>query len=111
MFCKTCHSRSMNVNPLHYFIQGFLRTGDDAVVGNYGLLDQVGALTWIAQNIEEFGGDRNNVTLIGQGYGAAFVNFLMLSPVARGMHLHVFVKTIFTQGLSINCVCIKKNSC
>lgn len=65
-------------------MSGFLRTGHDGLRGNYGLLDQVGALTWIADNIKEFGGDEKNVTLIGQGHGAACINFLMVSRVAQG---------------------------
>lgn len=34
---------------------------------------------YVQENIGAFGGDRGNVTLMGQGKGAAFVNFLMIS--------------------------------
>ncbi|GFV73143.1 neuroligin-4, X-linked [Trichonephila clavipes] len=51
--------------------------------GNYGLTDQVAALHWIQENIAEFGGDPKNVTLFGHGYGAACVNFLVLSPMSK----------------------------
>jgi len=64
---------------------GFLTTGDSLAPGNYGLLDQVAALHWIADNIDAFGGDPKQVTLFGHGYGAAMVNILLLSPVTRGM--------------------------
>lgn len=47
-------------------------------------MDQVAALHWIQENIREFGGDERNVTIMGYGHGAACVNFLMLSPMARG---------------------------
>lgn len=47
-------------------------------------MDQVAALHWIQDNIGEFGGDIENVTIFGHGYGAACVNLLMLSPMARG---------------------------
>lgn len=48
-------------------------------------MDQVAALHWIQENIPEFGGDPKNVTIFGHDHGAAFVNILMLSPLARGI--------------------------
>jgi carboxylesterase type B len=66
-------------------IAGFLRPGDgDHTVTNFGLLDQIAALQWIKENIQEFGGDPGSVTLMGHGTGAACVNYLMVSPVSRG---------------------------
>jgi carboxylesterase type B len=71
---------------LHFCsIAGFLRPGaGDHTVSNFGLLDQIAALQWIKENIHEFGGDPGSVTLMGHGTGAACVNYLMVSPVARG---------------------------
>lgn len=57
---------------------------DGSVRGNYGLMDQVAALHWIQENIGEFGGQSDNVTLIGHGHGAAFAHLLMISPMAKG---------------------------
>lgn len=48
---------------------GFMTTGDAASPGNYGMLDQVEALTWVRENIEEFGGDPEKVTIFGQDAG------------------------------------------
>jgi hypothetical protein len=53
-------------------------------VSNFGLLDQIAALHWIKENIQEFGGDPGSVTLMGHGTGAACVNYLMVSPVSQG---------------------------
>lgn len=68
------------------FFIGFLPATEGSARGNYGLMDQVAALHWVQANIGEFGGDSKNVTIIGQGHGAAFVNLLMISPMARGIH-------------------------
>lgn len=54
--------------------------------GNNGLLDVVAALHWVAGNVAEFGGDARNVTVFGHGHGAALVNLLMLTPMARGKY-------------------------
>jgi para-nitrobenzyl esterase len=54
-------------------------------LGNYGLMDQVAALNWVADNIKEFGGDPKNVTIFGESAGAISVNYLMLAPQAKGL--------------------------
>lgn len=54
-------------------------------VANYGLMDQIAALHWIKENILSFGGDPENITLMGYEAGAACIHFLMSSPaVAPG---------------------------
>ncbi|XP_054157875.1 neuroligin-4, X-linked-like isoform X2 [Oppia nitens] len=73
-------------------VLGFLPALVDGTVrGNYGLMDQVAALHWIQENIAEFGGQPNNVTIIGHGYGAACAHLLMLSPMAKGLFLRVIL--------------------
>ena len=53
--------------------------------GNYGILDQIEALRWIANNIAGFGGDPDNVTVFGESAGAGDIAYLLLSPLARSL--------------------------
>jgi para-nitrobenzyl esterase len=53
--------------------------------GNYAHLDQIAVLQWIHKNIRKFGGDPNNVTLMGQSSGSIDVCFLQASPLTRGL--------------------------
>lgn len=53
--------------------------------GNFGLLDQIAALRWVHANIAAFGGNPGLVTIAGQSAGAASVNDLIVSPLARGL--------------------------
>lgn len=64
---------------------GFLKTGTKgSAQGNFGLMDLVAGLHWLRENLPAFGGDPERVTLMGHGTGAALVNFIAVSPVAKG---------------------------
>ena len=65
--------------------------------GNVGNLDMVAALEWVKDNIANFGGDPNNVTIIGQSGGGAKVTSLMNMPAAKGL----FHKAVALSGTSL----------
>jgi para-nitrobenzyl esterase len=54
-------------------------------VDNLGLRDQILALQWVRDNIEEFGGDPARVTVFGQSAGADSVFSLMLCEQTAGL--------------------------
>lgn len=64
--------------------------------GNYGQLDLVQALRWVKNNIKNFGGNPDNVTIFGQSGGCGKVASLMVSPMSTGL----FQKAICQSGTS-----------
>lgn len=69
-----------------------LRCEETGAAGNWGLLDQLGALDWLADHVAHFGGDPSNVTLIGEGSGAASAAILMGTPSAQGLFQKAIVQ-------------------
>ncbi len=62
--------------------------------GNAGLADLVAALQWVKENISQFGGDPDNVTIFGQSGGGGKVTCMMSTPMAKGL----FQKAIVESG-------------
>lgn len=79
-------------------VLGFLDLSDYgdkyAVSANAGMLDIVAALDWVNKNIEQFGGDPENVTIFGQSGGGGKVSTLLAMPAAKGL----FHKAIVQSG-------------
>lgn len=61
---------------------------DDELVGSAsnGFRDQILALTWVRDNIADYGGDPGNVTIFGCSAGGASVNALLAAPSADGLY-------------------------
>jgi hypothetical protein len=62
---------------------GFLAVENTTVTGNQGLRDQNTALDWLVAHIEDFGGDKDRITIFGQSAGSASVRALLASPQAN----------------------------
>jgi len=62
--------------------------------GSNGLLDQVLALRWVKNNIARFGGDPDNITVMGESAGAESIFALMSMPQIKGL----FQKAIAQSG-------------
>ncbi|KAG4067975.1 hypothetical protein HA402_010661 [Bradysia odoriphaga] len=77
---------------------GFLSTNDENAPGNYGMKDVILSLKWVRDNIANFGGDPDNVTIFGESAGGAAVHYLLLSPQAEGL----FHKAISQSGSALN---------
>jgi len=66
----------------------------DGAAGNYAIMDQQLALHWVQDNITQFGGDRNNVTIFGESAGGFSVMAHLASPGSEGL----FAKAIVQSG-------------
>ena len=71
---------------------GFLSLGSEEVPGNAGLRDQLMALTWVRENIENFGGNPESVTFFGESAGSRSINLHLLSPLGNGLFQRFYNK-------------------
>lgn len=79
---------------------GFLSSGSDEVAGNWGLLDQVAALTWVQTHIGAFGGDPQRVTLAADRGGADVASIHLL--ITRPTRLQLFRKALLMGGSALS---------
>lgn len=71
---------------------------DEVTTGNFGMLDIAAGLQWVRDNIEQFGGDPENVTVSGFSAGGRNVMAMLVSPVFEGL----FDRAIaFSGGMTI----------
>ena len=80
-----------------YFAHPSIAAEGDAT-GAFAEMDAVGALEWIRENIESFGGDPNNVTIAGQSAGGFMVMNLLSTPSAEGL----FHKAVVQSGAGLS---------
>lgn len=80
----------------HPAIQG-MQDGLDGA-SNFGTLDIIQALRWVQDNISQFGGNKENVTIFGESAGGHNVYSLLASPLAKGL----FHRAIAQSGYTIS---------
>ncbi|XP_058132055.1 thyroglobulin [Dasypus novemcinctus] len=79
---------------------GFLSSGSSEVSGNWGLLDQVAALTWVQNHIGSFGGDPRRVSLAADRSGADVASIHLLVTSAMGSRL--FRRAVLMGGSALS---------
>jgi carboxylesterase type B len=77
-------------------LKGFLSYDDEVLPGNYGFKDMVMALDWVKRNIRKFGGDPDQVHLMGQSSGGMAVHALSLSPMSKGIYKNTKIQIMLT---------------
>lgn len=78
-------SFNYRLGRLGFFAHPALLEAAEGPVGNFGLMDQLAALRWVEENIAAFGGNPDEVTLVGQSAGGASVLALLTAPEANGL--------------------------
>jgi len=82
------------VNALGFLAHPALSAEDpQGSSGNYGVLDQIAALRWVHNNIRDFGGNPDNVTILGSTGGAADASVLVVSDLANGLFRHAILES------------------
>ncbi len=98
-------SANYRVNVFGWFAHPELtKESEHRSSGNYGALDQVAALQWVKNNISQFGGDPNKVTMFGESGGCRSVNWLAASPLTKGLARAAIAEshTVFGRMLTLS---------
>lgn len=61
---------------------------------NLGLQDQIAALNWVYENIDAFGGDRDNITIGGESAGGTAVSHLLVNPGAQKIVRRAIIQSL-----------------
>ena len=81
------------LNVFGFTYLGKLLEREFTTSGNVGMMDGVAALEWVRDNIENFGGDPNNVTIFGESGGGSKVSMLMAMPAAKGLFHRAIIES------------------
>lgn len=78
---------SVNHRLNSFGFSDFAKVGGEKYLhsGNVGMLDLIASLKWVHNNIENFGGDPGNITIMGQSGGGSKVSTVATMPAAKGL--------------------------
>lgn len=101
---KTTNSVVVTVN-FRLGVLGFLSlpqlkegADPDTASGNFAILDSIKSLQFLRRNIGNFGGDPDNVTIMGESAGAINVYALLTSPKLAGSQTKLFHRAVAMSG-------------
>lgn len=81
------------LGPMGFFVHPDLKK-EAGNTGNYALFDQLTALKWVRNNIRAFGGNPDNITIMGQSAGGMSVQQMCLTPLTDGL----FARAVMSSG-------------
>ena len=76
-----------------FFAHPELTAEGNGTSGNYAFYDMRKACLWLKENIAQFGGDPDNITVAGQSGGAAATGSLHVSPMMKGIIKRVSIES------------------
>ena len=90
------------LGPLGWFTHPDIQGNQEDIdkTSNFGTLDIIHALKWVNENISNFGGDKNNVTIFGESAGGHNVISLLVSPLAKGLFHKAISQSGYTTSIS-----------
>ncbi|XP_045205807.2 para-nitrobenzyl esterase-like [Mercenaria mercenaria] len=79
-------SINYRLNAFGFMALEWLKGGSSTnTSGNYGFMDAIQGLHWVQENIKNFGGNPQDVTVFGQSSGGTVVVALLASPLCKGL--------------------------
>lgn len=76
-----------------FFAHPELTSSEGGLSCNFGIRDQIKALEWTYENIAAFGGDPDNITILGQSAGARSVQYLCASDLSKDYVSHAIIQS------------------
>lgn len=83
---------------------GFAYGNDRRMPGNQGIYDVITALEWVRDNIADFGGDPDRITLSGSSAGSIIAGILAVSP---NVNPFLFDQVLLMSAVPVRPTCIE----